>query len=64
MVGWSGGVRSMVKSNEAEGALVLPARSVSVRVMACAPSASGVSGVKDHLPSVPTVAWPTGWPLS
>ena len=44
--------------------LVLPAASVIVVLIACAPSTKAVLGLKHHLPSAPTKAVPSARPLS
>ncbi|ODU13217.1 MAG: hypothetical protein ABS94_27315 [Variovorax sp. SCN 67-85] len=50
---------STVNARGALAALVLPAASVSVCVMLCAPSPSGVLRARLHLPSLVTAALPT-----
>ena len=49
----------MVTAYGVEAGPTLPAGSVTVAVRLCAPSSSGLAGVKLHLPSVPTVVLPS-----
>ncbi|MNU91523.1 hypothetical protein D3C71_814130 [compost metagenome] len=59
MLGAVGGTVSTVKLNGLVGSLVLPALSVAVTVMLCAPSDRAVPGVKLHEPSGLTVVSPS-----
>ncbi len=60
----AGGVVSTLTVKAAEGLLSLPAGSMAVVVRRCAPSASGLAGVKLQLPSALTVVLPMALPLS
>ena len=55
---------SILKGTASERGPVLPAASVNSVATAWVPSASGVVGLKLHLPSAPTVALPSKTPLS
>ena len=55
---WPGARVSTISSKPGDGRLSLPAGSFSTMTMVCSPSASGVSGVNSHLPSLPTTASP------
>ncbi len=58
-VGIAGAVVSIVRLNAALGVLTLPAVSVAVTVMACAPSPKPVLGVNVQLPDASAVAVPS-----
>nr|WP_295174072.1 hypothetical protein [Variovorax sp. SCN 67-85] len=55
---------STLTTKEPEGLLSLPTGSMAVAVSWCAPSASGVVGVKLQVPSGLTVVLPMGLALS
>ncbi len=58
ITGAAGGVASIVSTNPLDTELLLPAGSVALRVNVWLPFASGVCGVKLHVPSLFTVVVP------